>query len=305
MLTRRVMSTTCNHHLRSAIERLYLSRSEGGWGIVKVEGLYNCRLVMLAYHFCTSSDNLVQLCHQLDVNVPPCVSIMAKAETYCACLSINAERKSWPISRLKRELCGCKFGQLMDTLSAKPLHGRFQALLDSKGIDASRSMYWLHQHLHSESESTLCAVQDQVIAMRVYEAKIMQKGIPNILCRVCGQLEETIVHFLCACSALAPTLYLYRHNLVAKVLHWHLLKIYSLPLSSQSWYLHLLPLPVSENSVAKLLWDFGLVTESHDPSNRPDVVLFDYEKSVIQCFEVSCPADININAKESDKVQRY
>ena len=33
-------------------------------------------------------------------------------------------------------------------------------------------------------------------------------------------------------------------------------------------------MPVSENSLAKLLWDFGLVTEGHHLSNCPDMVLF-------------------------------
>ena len=45
-------------------------------------------------------------------------------------------------------------------------------------------------------------------------------------------------------------------------------------------------MPVLENSLAKLLWDFGLVTESHHLSNHPDMVLYDYSRSVIQCFEV-------------------
>ena len=64
-------------------------------------------------------------------------------------------------------------------------------------------------------------------------------------------------------------------------------------------------MPVSENSMVKLLWDFGIVTESHVLSNRPDIVLYDYEHSAIKCFEVSCPADLNVLAKETEKGCKY
>ena len=70
-----------------------------------------------------------------------------------------------------------------------------------------------------------------------------------------------VVVVVAVCPALAPTVYLYRHNLVAQVLHWHLSLVNSLPMSSRSWYTHK-PMPILENSLAKLLWDFGLVTES-------------------------------------------
>ena len=71
-------------------------------------------------------------------------------------------------------------------------------------------------------------------------------------CRLCGEHEETIVHLLSACPHLAPAAYLYRHNLIAKVVHWHLSKVFSLPLSSSTWFSHR-PSPVSENAFAKTL----------------------------------------------------
>ena len=124
----------------------------------------------------------------------------------------------------------------MSSLISKPLHGKYITLLQCGDVDKPGSARWLQQHLHSESESTVCAIQDQVIATRVYEVKIMGKHLPSLMCRVCGQAEETIVHLLSSCPLLAPTAYLYRHNLVASVLHWHLSKIYSLPLRSTSWF---------------------------------------------------------------------
>jgi len=159
-------------------------------------------------------------------------------------------------------------------------------------------------HLHSETVSTVRAIQDQVIATRVIEARVMHKSVLTLLCRVCGQAEETIVHLLAACPVLALTAYLYRHNLVAAVIHWHLSKVYSLPLSGGSWFTHQ-PLPVVEGSSAKLLWDFSLASDYKHSANRPDIVLFDYQQQNIFFVEASCPADINVTVKEDEKLNKY
>ena len=42
----------------------------------------------------------------------------------------------------------------------------------------------------------------------------MNKSIPSLLCRVCEQAEETILHLLSSCPSLAVSTYLYCHNLV-------------------------------------------------------------------------------------------
>ena len=44
---------------------------------------------------------------------------------------------------------------------------------------------------------------------------------------------------------------------------------------------------------------------SHHPSNRPDIVLFDYQNKKILFIEVSCPADPHVLAKEDEKIQKY
>ena len=111
---------------------------------------------------------------------------------------------------------------------------------------------WLKQHLHSETESIIIAIQNQVIATRVIESKVMHKPVPSLMCRMCHQAEETIVHLLSACPQLVSTAYLHRHNLIAMVVHWYLMKVYSFPTVSQSWCSHRPP-PVLESSVAKIL----------------------------------------------------
>ena len=109
----------------------------------------------------------------------------------------------------------------------------------------------------------------------------MNKSIPSLMCRICGTTEETIVHLLAACPILATTAYLHCHNLVTAVIHWHLIRFYSFQSCSRSWYSHK-PLPVIKSSTAKILWDFRLVTNFNHPSNRPDIVLYDFHRFLAQ-----------------------
>ena len=60
-----------------------------------------------------------------------------------------------------------------------------------------------------------------------------------------------------------------------------------------------------ESSIAKILWDFGLVTTHNHPSNRPDIVLYDFHQQEIFFIEISCPADINVLTKEDEKINKY
>ena len=52
----------------------------------------------------------------------------------------------------------------MSALLAKPLHSQYFSFVNSDVVDKQSSFKWRRQHLHSETESTILAVQDQVIA---------------------------------------------------------------------------------------------------------------------------------------------
>ena len=82
------------------------------------------------------------------------------------------------------------------------------------------------------------------------------------------------------------------------------MKFYSFQSCGRSWYSHKPP-PVIESSIAKILWDFRLVTTHNHPSNRPDIVLYDFHQQEIFFIEISCPADINVSTKEDEKINKY
>ena len=89
--TRKLLTATCNHHPRSAVERLYIPRSAGGIGLVNAENLYYRRLVALACHLSCSSDTLVSLCKELDNSLSAHRSLIAQAEEYYRSLGLPFE----------------------------------------------------------------------------------------------------------------------------------------------------------------------------------------------------------------------
>ena len=112
------------------------------------------------------------------------------------------------------------------------------------------------------------------------------------------------MHLLAACPTPSTIAYLYHHNVVAAVIHWHLMRFYSFLSCSRSWYSHKPP-PLIESPTAKILWDFRLVTNFNHPSNHPDIVLHDFCQQEIFFIEISCPADINVSSKEDEKISKY
>ena len=175
--TRKILPATCNHHPRGAVERLYLPRILGGIGLINVENLFYRRLVIIAHHLSNSSDALVRLCYELNCLLPARSSLSARANFYCAALSITVDVQSCDLISLKSSICKMQFNNLRSSVTAKPLHGRFFSFLDYQLIDICGSLHRLEHHIHSETESTIFAIQDQVISTRVVEAKIIHKHV--------------------------------------------------------------------------------------------------------------------------------
>jgi len=188
------------------VEHLYLPHHKAGRCLISIENLFYRKLALMAHHLLSLSDSLVQLCSELNQSLPPHISIHFRAKNYCSSLSRDAKIISFLPTTLKQAICGKQLSLLIDPLTAKPLHGKY-SFLASSDVDKADSTRWLRQHLYTESESTIFAIQDQVIATRIYEAKIMCKNVPSLKCRICDKFNETIVHLLSACPQLAATSY--------------------------------------------------------------------------------------------------
>ena len=152
------------------------------------------------------------------------------------------------------------------------LHGDYFKQQNSiPNIDLHSSRRWLNTpNLRFETESILCAAQEQALATNHIQSKIWGTR-KNSMCRLCKEQSETIHHIISGCKMLAGTQYMYRHNQVAKYIHWNILRDLKVKVS-ESW-LHHKPEEVSTVSGIKVLWDSYILTDKKVPHNRPDIII--------------------------------
>ena len=70
--------------------------------------------------------------------------------------------------------------------------------------------------LNSETEGPIIAAQEQGLAKRSYQAKII-KDVTDPMCRICNshRYDERIDHIVSAYPELAKTCYIQKHNMTA------------------------------------------------------------------------------------------
>ena len=96
-----------------------------------------------------------------------------------------------------------------------------------------------------------------------------------------------------------------RHNNVARYIHHRIASSFSfLEKTSVAWYNHE-PLPVIENDVIKVFWDFDIQTDKRVTISRPDIVIMDKKEKSLKLIDVSIPNDMNIVSKRIEKIEKY
>ena len=133
--------------------------------------------------------------------------------------------------------------------------------------------------------------------------KHILKTADNDICRVCHSEPETTFHILAGCGTLAKKEYLDRHNNVARYIHHSICKTFGIQ-TEKKWHLHR-PTEVIMDQKIELLWDMTLTTDREVGANRPDIVIRDKIGKKTYIIDVSCPSDVNVNAKENEKITKY
>ena len=55
----------------------------------------------------------------------------------------------------------------------------------------------------------------------------------------------------------------------------------------------------------ELIWDMLLTTDRVVGANKPDIVIRDKKGKKSYIIDISCPADTNVQLKESEKISKY
>jgi hypothetical protein len=248
--TRVMMTEFRMHHPKSAIERIYLPRKQGGRGLLNLEISASKQITNLKNYFISKSSTspLHKTIVNIDVKLSP--------------LNLSNRSNVNEITPI----------DLVASWNQKSLHGRFAYSLSH--ADKSSTNWLENGSLYAETEGFMFAIQDQVIATKNYQKFIEKLDIDNDKCRVCNRESETIHHITSGCSLLSNTEYLHRHNLSAKIVHQFLAQRHKLITTDDPYYKYE-PQPVLENESPKIYWDRPVITDRTILANRPDIIIID------------------------------
>ena len=206
-------------HPRDDVDRLYVSRKDGGRRLASIEDSVDASIQRLKDYIQKHKGGLITA---------------TRNETE------NMMNNRMTITRKQK-------------WEGKQLYGRFKRLINN--ISHDKTWTWLRKlNFKRETESLQIAAQDSAIRTNHIKARI-DKTQQNSKCRLWGDRDETINHIISECSKLAQREYKARHDWVGKVIHWEISKKFKFD-HTNKWYMHNLA-PVLENASNKLLWHFN------------------------------------------------
>lgn len=281
ILTRTLLTKFRMLHPNSSIERLYLPRDEGGRGLLNIKVLCMKLEINIETRLKRSNDNTMKKIIEVDKKYTP----------------LNLNTNTTPRNVMDKD-------ELKNQWRNKALHGRYPKFLDDNSIDKKMStQYNSKGYLYAETEGFMSAIQDKVIRTKNYEKHILKIDVDD-KCRKCGSYPETIEHVIGGCPALADSVYLGRHNQVAKVIHLELARKYQLMIDPPPFY-NYTPEPVLESNTHVLYWDRTILTDKTVAHNRPDIVCIDKEQKSALFIDIAVPLTHNIQKTEIEKIKKY
>jgi hypothetical protein len=306
--SRKLLTMHSMHHPRADVDRIYMSRSDGGRGLINLESSHKVAIVGLNRYLELNADMYLRTAFQHEKSKAKMKSIPKVAEKIIADTNLEELNAVTGIPTIEakrlKELLRCAIAdKRKQRFEEKPLHGQFFVNLRKENIDSKQSLAWLRSSgLKGETESLIIAAQDQSLPTRYYQKNILHQHV-NSKCRLCKTFEETTHHILAGCPVLANTEYLHRHNQMAAIVHWHICKHYGIPVTDKV-YEHK-PEQVQSSADATVLWDMTIHTDRTITANRPDIVVKDNAKRTCYILDISVPMDCNVVKKSVEKISKY
>ena len=278
--TRKLMRLHRAHHPQGDVDRLYVSRRQGGRGLQNAEEVVCREQNAMTTYFSRSKD-------------PELIALME-----------HLKRENL----LKGEVINKKDDKDKDEENHKTkwkdkrMHGQYARDLE-RIADGANSWNWLHQQdLKKETEGLIIAAQDQALRTNMIKFSI-DKTSPSPRCRLCHNRNETVDHILSGCEKLAQSEYKKRHDKVAAAIHWCMCKKHHIQ-CEEKWYQHIAE-KVTETDDVKLLWDFPVQNDHMIEARRPDIILVEKKKRNCVIIDISVPGDTRIVSKEEEKILKY
>ena len=315
---RHIMRQNGCHQYSAARQRVHMPRSEGGRGVQSVEEVWERETISGALYLERNEDEQVKGAVRFQKRMARenklKYSLVGRARTVAQKLGIeqfvfpdgsddlNPLRRQEIQAMIKAE----QMERLRDQMVQKRLHGVFYNQMLHPSTDKKATTRWLCEgKLRAETEAIIIAAQDGVICTGVYRCKI-QKKVESLICRKCGEKEESIGHILSSCQEYLWSLYKDRHDRVL----YQLVKgvAEALKLTLPKWLRA--PNGAVRGGVVgppekQLLIDQCIPTDKQMESRRPDLaVRLKAEKRWI-IFEVACAWEPTVEKREKLKRNKY
>jgi hypothetical protein len=144
-----------------------------------------------------------------------------------------------------------------------------RVLRSTQAIDLVTSFEWLRKgRLSSIGVRNVIAAQEGCLLTRSHPA--FSKTRVDTNCRKCMKTTETIEHVISCCTKWLTTLYIDRHDSVARNIHYILCRKYDIQPPHYTQRVN----PVSETDVVRLYWNQPVQTRTIIRHNKPDLILF-------------------------------
>ena len=265
--TRKLITTHKALHPWDDVDKLYISRKEGGIGLASIEDSFDVSIQRLEDYIEKHERGLI-------------TAIRNDTDNTIDDRITTTRKQKW---------------------EEKQLYGHFKRLINN--ISYQKTCTWLRKgYLKREADYLLIAAQDNAIRTNHIKMRIDMTQ-QNGKCRLCGDKDETINHIISECSKLAPKEYKARHDWVGKVIHWEMCKKFKFD-HTNKWYMHN-PASFLENDPHKLLWDYNIQTDHIIPPRRPHLIIINKKKITCKIVDFAVPADHRIYLKESEKKDKY
>ena len=273
--TRKVLTLNKEFYPRSDIDSLYVSRMEGG------RGLIGCKMCVKAEE--NSLGWYVK--HHIEPLIAARISNTVPSEN------------STPPKEFKQQ----HNEERLNNWRGKKMYGQYIRKIEDK--DKSNTWKWLRKSsLKGCTEAKICSAQEQALRMNYVKFDLDKTG-ESPLCRMCRVENETVSHIVSECKMLAQKEYKKRHDNVCRYIHWKLCEKHDFQ-GAQQWYEHE-PDGVIENKGYKILLDFTIQCDTKIEARRPDIVLIDKTMKEVKIVDVTIPGDERVNEREVGKIEKY
>ena len=310
---RKILKEEKVRYKASAVSRLYLPSDKGGIGLKSVRDSIEESTIYTWAYLCTRVDlkstyalfekmanrgkrsivsdarhvlKTYDIKVEVDVTIP---SVVLEDVQYVS-PSLLARR----VVELMRNANNIRRYEEWEKLS---LAGR--VLRSTQTIDLTLSFEWLRKGwLSSIGVRNVLAVQEGCLLTRSHPA---YDNITDRNCRMCKGPLETIEHVVSCCPKWLSTLYIDRHDAVARHLYNILCRQYDL---QPRHYPHRID-SVVETNVVKLYWNQPVQTRTPLRHHKPDLIAFDKIRKVALILEVAVSWFTGIEKQIELKRSRY